>query len=61
VRKLSRYTLVSAIGMAIQLVVGSIVSALGGHYVIASAVGIGAAALNNFFWHSRWTFRQPTG
>lgn len=31
---------------------------LGVHYLIATALAVEAAILNNFFWHVRWTWRD---
>lgn len=52
-----RFNVVGALGVGVQLlVVAALVGWCGLHYLIATAVGIEAAILNNFFWHVHWTW-----
>ena len=48
---------VGALGFVVQMgVLFLLVSILGLHYLIATAVAVEAAVLHNFFWHETWTW-----
>jgi putative flippase GtrA len=53
-----RFNVVSALGIGVRLlVVAILVSGLGLHYLVATAIAIEASILHNFFWHLHWTWR----
>ena len=41
-----------------QLITLSLLVRAGVHYLVATAVGVEAAVLHNYFWHVRWTWRD---
>jgi dolichol-phosphate mannosyltransferase len=52
-----RFNVVGALGIGVRLlVVAVLVSGLGLHYLVATAIAIEASVLHNFFWHLRWTW-----
>ena len=34
---------------------------LGAHYMVATALGVEAAVLQNYYWHTRWTWKGREG
>jgi putative flippase GtrA len=53
----SRFNLVGATGMAVQLTALALFNRLvPGHYLCATAAAIELALLNNFLWHLRFTW-----
>jgi len=57
-----RFNAVGAMGIAVQIAsLTLLVSALGVHYLPATAVAIELSVLHNFLWHERWTWRDRTG
>ncbi|HYG97865.1 MAG TPA: GtrA family protein [Terriglobales bacterium] len=54
-----KFNFVGAIGIVVQLVALSILkSALGLHYLLATAVAVETAVLHNFLWHERFTWTE---
>lgn len=53
-----RFNAVGVIGFAVQLLVLAGAVRLGVHYLIATAIAVEAAVLQNFAWHERWTWRE---
>ena len=57
--RFGRYALVGAAGTALQLGILALLDRRApGHYLAASAIALEAALLNNFAWHSRYTWRD---
>jgi putative flippase GtrA len=52
---------VGVLGAAVQLGVLALLTRLGAHYLIATAIAVETAVLHNYFWHLRWTWadRRP--
>lgn len=51
------FNAVGALGVAVQLgLVALLTGAAGVHYLPATAMAVGAAALHNFLWHRCWTW-----
>ena len=58
---IGRWLKFNAVGMAgalAQLVTLSALAAAGVHYLLATAIAVEAAILHNYFWHTRWTWRD---
>lgn len=53
-----KFNFVGAIGIAVQLGVLTLLTALGVDYLFATAVAVESAVLHNFFWHERFTWRD---
>lgn len=52
-----KFNAVGATGIVVQLVVLALLkSGLGLDYLIATAIAVEIAVLNNFYWHVRWTW-----
>ena len=51
-----KFNLVGAIGIAVQLGVLIVLTALGLHYMLATALAVESAVLHNFLWHERFTW-----
>lgn len=55
----SKFNLVGAIGMAVQLAVLALLNRwMAGHYLFASAAAVEVTLLHNFMWHIRYTWRD---
>lgn len=50
------FNIVGLSGVAVQLATLTALVSFGCHYLIATAIAVEAAVLNNFFWHERWTW-----
>lgn len=56
------FNLVGLGGVVVQLVVLTLLTTSGVHYLPATALAVEAAVLNNFAWHERWTWQdRPSG
>ena len=56
-RRFLRFNVVSLLGIGVRLLgVAVLVSGLGVHYLVATALAVEASILHNFFWHLRWTW-----
>lgn len=57
--RLGRYFVVSVMGFAIQLTCVWLFTAIGlKPAMLVAAAAVGVAALNNFAWHTTWTWRD---
>ena len=57
----AKFNAVGAIGVAVQLSVLAALIRLGTHYLLATALAVEAAVLQNYYWHTRWTWRGRDG
>ncbi len=57
-RHFVRFSLVGAIGIAVQLAVLELLRRAGVQYLLATAIAVEAAILHNFVWHERYTWRD---
>jgi len=56
-----RFNAVGAAGIGVQLaVLAALKSGLGVNYLLATALAVEAAVLQNFAWHVKWTWRDRT-
>lgn len=56
-RRYVKFNAVGAVGIGVQLAVLALVkTGLGIDYMIATAIAVECAVLNNFFWHEKWTW-----
>ena len=56
-----RFNAIGIAGAAVQLTALKLLSVVGVHYLIATALAVEAAVLHNFFWHCRWTWKETGG
>ncbi len=55
--RFAKFSAVGAGGVIVQTVMLSVLLRVGGmHYLMATALAVEASVLNNFVWHSRWTW-----
>ena len=54
------FNFVGAGGIAVQLVLLAALTASGMHYLLATAIAVQGAVLNNFAWHESWTWIDRT-
>jgi len=55
----SKFNLVGAIGMVVQLGTLALLNRwMAGHYLVASAIAVEVTLLHNFMWHIRYTWRD---
>jgi putative flippase GtrA len=55
--RFAKFSAVGAGGVIVQTVMLSVLLRVGGmHYLLATALAVEASVLNNFVWHSRWTW-----
>src|SRR4029077_18155997 len=52
-----KFNAVGAIGVVVQLGLLALLVQLGVHYLVATALAVEAAILQNYYWHTRWTWR----
>jgi putative flippase GtrA len=57
-RRMARFSLVGAIGIAVQLVALALLQRVGMDYLLATLFAVEAAILHNFVWHERYTWRD---
>ena len=57
----AKFNAVGAIGVAVQLSVLATLIQLGTHYLLATALAVEAAVLQNYYWHTRWTWKGREG
>jgi putative flippase GtrA len=57
----AKFNAVGAIGVAVQLGTLALLIQLGVHYLVATALAVGAAVLQNYYWHTRWTWKGREG
>jgi dolichol-phosphate mannosyltransferase len=58
IQRPAKFAFVGTIGVLIQLAVLEVLTALGLHYLWATAFAVEAAVLHNFMWHQRFTWRD---
>ena len=58
IQRPAKFALVGAMGVLIQLAALEALTALGLHYLWATAFAVEAAVLHNFVWHLRFTWRD---
>jgi len=56
-----QFNAVGAIGVAVQLGTLALLIQLGVHYLVATALAVEAAVLQNYYWHARWTWKGREG
>ena len=56
-----KFNAVGAIGVSVQLSVLAALLQLGVHYLVATALAVEAAVLQNYYWHTRWTWKGREG
>jgi putative flippase GtrA len=56
-----KFNLVGAIGIVVQIAALWCLTAFGMGYMVATALAVEAAVLNNFVWHERFTWRDRAG
>ena len=56
-----KFSLVGAVGVVVQLGVLALLTALGMHYMVATALAVEAAVLHNFAWHQSFTWSDRGG
>jgi|SRR5690242_16422145 len=47
--------------MLVQLGMLALMVRLGLHYLVATALAVEAAVLQNYYWHARWTWKDRNG
>ena len=57
----AKFNAVGAIGVAVQLGSLALLIQLGVHYLLATALAVEAAVLQNYYWHTRWTWKGREG
>ncbi len=57
-RHFLRFTVVGALGIAVQLGVLELLRLGGTGYLLATVIAVEAAVLHNFLWHQRYTWRD---
>jgi putative flippase GtrA len=53
-----RFNAVGIAGAGLQLGLFWLLTRFGLHYLLATALSVEAALLHNFFWHTRWTWKD---
>ena len=56
-----KFGAVGVIGVVVQLGLLALLVQLGVHYLVATALAVEAAILQNYYWHTRWTWRGREG
>ena len=56
-----KFNAVGAIGALVQLSVLAVLIRLGAHYLLATALAVESAVLQNYYWHTRWTWKERHG
>jgi len=56
--RLTRFSLVGAIGIGVQLGALALLRRAGVDYLLATVLAVEAAVLHNFVWHERYTWRD---
>ena len=54
------FSAVGFLGIFVHLGLLRLLTALGAHYLIATALAVEATVLHNFLWHERWTWVDRT-
>jgi len=63
IARMAKFSLVGALGIAVQLAALWLMTRLTFHYLLATAFAVESAVLHNFLWHQRftWSDRSPNG
>ena len=56
-----KFNAVGALGVLIQLSALALLVGLGVHYLLATALAVESAVLQNYYWHARWTWKGRDG
>ncbi|HEV8416542.1 MAG TPA: GtrA family protein [Bryobacteraceae bacterium] len=56
-----KFNAVGAVGAAVQLGMLALLVRLGVHYLVATALAVETAVLQNYYWHARWTWKGRDG
>ena len=56
-----KFGAVGAVGVVVQLGLLALLVQLGVHYLVATALAVEAAVLQNYYWHTLWTWRGREG
>lgn len=56
--RMVKFSLVGVLGLGVQLAVLAGLSRVGTNYLVATVCGVEAAVLNNFYWHTRFTWHD---
>jgi putative flippase GtrA len=57
----AKFNAVGAIGVVVQLGTLALLIQLGVHYLLATGLAVEAAVLQNYYWHTRWTWKGREG
>ncbi len=57
-RRWAKFSAVGLIGLGVQLAVLAVLTNLGVHYLLATAIAVEVALLHNYAWHRRWTWAE---
>lgn len=53
-----KFSVVGLIGLGVQLTALALLTKLGVHYLVATAMAVEVALLHNYAWHRRWTWAE---
>jgi dolichol-phosphate mannosyltransferase len=56
-----KFNAIGATGAVLQLALLALLVRLGVHYLVATALAVEAAVLQNYYWHTRWTWKGRDG
>jgi putative flippase GtrA len=56
-----KFNTVGAVGVAVQLGALALLIQFGVNYLVATALAVEAAVLQNYYWHTRWTWKGREG
>jgi putative flippase GtrA len=57
----AKFNAVGAVGVVVQLGTLALLLQGGVHYLLATAVAVETAVLQNYYWHTRWTWKGREG
>jgi putative flippase GtrA len=57
----AKFSAVGAVGVVVQLGTLALLLQGGVHYLLATAVAVETAVLQNYYWHTRWTWKGREG
>ena len=57
-KRWARFNAVGIAGAVVQLSAIWLLTHASVHYLLATALGVEAAILHNFYWHTRWTWKD---
>ena len=56
-----KFNAIGVAGASVQLAALYLLTRLGVHYLVATALAVESAVLHNYFWHVRWTWKDRAG